>query len=729
MASFATSGILPCFGLNSDIKPRFQVRVRSSGSFDSTILSFDSIAVNGKKNGALIDRGIEEKVKSEALVDGKNGKVKSSIEPKKWVKDFGSRDLEPLWDDGYGTKTIKDYFDGAKEMIRPDGGPPRWFCPTECGKPLKNSPVLLFLPGVDGVGLGLTLNHKALGKVFEVRCLHIPVYDRTPFEVAFSHGGDHARIGLVKLVEETVRIEHASSPNKPIYLVGESIGGCLALAVAARNPEVDLVLIVANPATSFGRSHLQSFLPILEAVPDQLHNGLLSLLSPLTGNPVKMAMVNTEDRLPSRLKIGKFYQNLRSLLHSLSVVPDIIPKDTLIWKLKLLRSAADYVNACLHTVKAEVLLLASEKDYLLPSRDEAKRLKSLLQNCTVRNFKDNGHAIFLEDGVGLLTVIKGTSKYRLSKQFDFVSDYLPLSTSEFKSFFEEAYRLLLLAAGSTMFSTLKDGKIVRGLAGVPNEGPVLLVGYHMLMAFDIYPLAEGFLREKNIMLRGIGHPDLYTGKLESLSNEFAYADWIRVLGTVAGTASNFFKLLSTKSHVLLYPGGARESLHNKGEEYKLFWPDQQEFVRIAARFGATIVPFGTVGEDDLTHLVLDYHDMMKIPVVSDYIREVNNKATKIRDSSKGEVANQPVYIPGVLPKLPGRFYYLFGKPIQTKGMEEMLKDKENANQLYLHIKSEVENNIAYLLKKREEDPYRSLIDRTIYQALHSPLSNVPSFEP
>lgn len=53
--------------------------------------------------------------------------------------------------------------------------------------------------------------------------------------------------GLVKFVEETVRLEHASSPNKPIYLVGDSFGGCLVLAVAARNPEIDLVVILANP--------------------------------------------------------------------------------------------------------------------------------------------------------------------------------------------------------------------------------------------------------------------------------------------------------------------------------------------------------------------------------------------------------------------------------------------------------------------------------------------------
>lgn len=43
-------------------------------------------------------------------------------------------------------------------------------------------------------------------------------------------------------------------------------------------------------------------------------------------------------------------------------------------------------------------------------------------------------------------------------------------------------------------------------------------------------------------------------------------------------------------------------VYDQGEEYKLFWPDQPEFVRMAARFGATIVPFGVVGEDDLVEV-------------------------------------------------------------------------------------------------------------------------------
>lgn len=51
---------------------------------------------------------------------------------------------------------------------------------------------------------------------------------------------------LVKLVERTVKSENRQSPDTPIYLVGQSFGACLALVVAARNPEIDLILVLAN---------------------------------------------------------------------------------------------------------------------------------------------------------------------------------------------------------------------------------------------------------------------------------------------------------------------------------------------------------------------------------------------------------------------------------------------------------------------------------------------------
>ncbi|KAA3482399.1 acyltransferase-like protein chloroplastic [Gossypium australe] len=511
--------------------------------------------------------------------------------------------------------------------------------------------------------------------------------------------------GLVKLVEEAIRLEHASCLNTPIYLVGDSFGGCLALAVAARNPTIDLVLILANPATSFGRSQLQPLFPILEAFPDGLHVTIPYLLSLVMGEPVKMATVGIEGRLSPMQKIEQLSGNLTALLPLLSGMANIIPKETLVWKLKLLKTASAYTNSRLHAVKAEVLVLASDKDNMLPSRDEAQRLMNSLPNCKVRRFKDNGHTLLLEDSLNLLTIIKGTCKYRHSKKHDFIADFVPPSMSEFKYAFDEVAGYIRFASGSAMFSTMEDGKIVQGLAGVPNEGPVLLVGYHMLMGLELSCLIEAFLREKKIMVRGIAHPELFWGKLQSSSNEFAFSDWVKVMGALPVTANYLFKALSTKSHVLLYPGGAREALHYKGEEYKLFWPEQPEFVRMAARFGATIVPFGTVGEDDIAELVLDYNDWMKIPVINERIKESIRDGIRIRWRGRKPTALYPRDV--------------------TKDPRTVLLSVRKTDK----VKSEVEQCIDYLLKKREEDPYRSIIDRTIYGALYSSVDQVPAFKP
>uniref|UniRef100_A0A7N2L2Z4 Serine aminopeptidase S33 domain-containing protein n=1 Tax=Quercus lobata TaxID=97700 RepID=A0A7N2L2Z4_QUELO len=527
MASVIGFRVLPFFVSNSENKYKSRVQVRSLGDADAKLLPSDSVVVNGTSIGG-------ERGKGGTSINQGNGHLRSKVEEKRRGKDEALETLKPLWNDGYGTETVRDFFDMAKDIVKHDGRPPRWFCPVSCGRPLKDSPILLFLPGMDGTGLGLVLHHKALGKAFEVWCLHIPVHDRTPFE------------GLVKLVEETVRFKHALSPHKPIYLVGDSFGGCLALAVASRNPAIDLVLILSNPATSFGRSQLQPLFPILAAMPDGLHSAVPYLLSSIMGDPVKMAAVNIESSFPPGQRFERLSHSLTGLLPYLSGFDDIIPRDTLLWKLKLLKSAAAYANSRLHAVKAEVLVLASGKDNMLPSRDEAERLKNSLQDCVVRHFKDNGHTLLLEDGIGLMTVIKGTSKFRCSRRHSYALDFLPPSMTELNYFCDQMIGLLHLDSGSIPFSTLEDGKIVKGLARVPNEGPVILVGYHMLMGVELSSLAEGFLREKNIIARGLAHPMLFSRTAESSSSDFSLSDWMRVFGRSACYPKQSFQIAFNK---------------------------------------------------------------------------------------------------------------------------------------------------------------------------------------
>lgn len=140
MASVVGFGGPHFFALSSENKPRFQVQVRSLGNQDASVLSSDSVVVNGASV-------VGEKEGSRPLVDQGNGRLRHKLKEKERIEDDVLESLEPLWDDGYGTVTVKDYFDATEEMIKPDGGPPRWFSPLACNRPLKDSPILLFLPG------------------------------------------------------------------------------------------------------------------------------------------------------------------------------------------------------------------------------------------------------------------------------------------------------------------------------------------------------------------------------------------------------------------------------------------------------------------------------------------------------------------------------------------------------------------------------------------------------
>ncbi|CAL5368657.1 unnamed protein product [Camellia sinensis] len=368
-----------------------------------------------------------------------------------------------------------------------------------------------------------------------------------------------------------------------------------------------------------------------------------------------------------------------------------------------------------------------------------------------------------EDGVDLVTIIMGTSFYHRARYLDYASDYLPPSPSELKKI-HESLRWIEVATSPVMLSTLEDGKVVRGLAGIPSEGPVLLVGYHMLLGLEMVPIVSSFWAKRNILLRGIAHPMMYRNLRNGespLIPDISTYDILRIMGAGPVSVTNFYKLLSSNAHVLLYPGGMRE-----GEEYKLFWPEQSEFVRLAARFGATIIPFGSVGEDDIGQLLVDYDDLMKVPHIKAKIKEVAEavlqSSGKFTDGHKagtsvqkagwrpdmtikinktlgrelwktetdddGELGNQDPHLPLILTKLPGRFYNLFGKPIETEGRKRELRNRDKSQELYLEVKSEVERCMAYLKDKREHDPYRNILPQTIYQAMHGFDCEVPTFK-
>ncbi|CAD5333636.1 Alpha/beta hydrolase fold-1 [Arabidopsis thaliana x Arabidopsis arenosa] len=634
---------------------------------------------------------------------GIGGKLKVTVNPYSYTEEVRPEER----------KSLTDFLTEAGDFVNSDGGdggPPRWFSPLECGARAPESPLLLYLPGIDGTGLGLIRQHKRLGEIFDIWCLHFPVKDRTP-----------AR-DIGKLIEKTVRSEHYRFPNRPIYIVGESIGASLALDVAASNPDIDLVLILANPVTRFNNLMLQPVLALLEILPD----GVPGLITENFGFYQEMfeTMLNENDAAQmGRGLLGDFFatsSNLPTLIR-------IFPKDTLLWKLQLLKSASASANSQMDTVNAQTLILLSGRDQWLMNKEDIERLRGALPRCEVRELENNGQFLFLEDGVDLVSIIKRAYYYRRGKSLDYISDYILPTPFEFKEY-EESQRLLTAVTSPVFLSTLKNGAVVRSLAGIPSEGPVLYVGNHMLLGMELHAIALHFLKERNILLRGLAHPLMFTKKTGSKLPDMQLYDLFRIIGAVPVSGMNFYKLLRSKAHVALYPGGVREALHRKGEEYKLFWPEHSEFVRIASKFGAKIIPFGVVGEDDLCEMVLDYDDQMKIPFLKNLIEEITQDSVNLRNDEEGELGKQDLHLPGIVPKIPGRFYAYFGKPIDTEGREKELNNKEKAHEVYLQVKSEVERCMNYLKIKRETDPYRNILPRSLYYLTHGFSSQIPTFD-
>ena len=183
-----------------------------------------------------------------------------------------------------------------------------------------------------------------------------------------------------------------------------------------------------------------------------------------------------------------------------------------------------------------------------------------------------------------------------------------------------------------------------------------------------------------------------------------------------------FKLLKRGENVLLYPGGVREAFKSTkaGESYKLFWPEgTSDFARVAARFGATIVPVAAVGAEESFEMILDADELLALPVVGDRLRESAKSAPVGR-------AGERFVGPLSVPTLPDRFYFCFGRPIETDAVDA--SDAAACEELYSEVQRELEGDLAWLLARRTEDPYRAPVPRVPVEASWEWKKQAPSFK-
>ncbi len=236
-------------------------------------------------------------------------------------------------------------------------------------------PLFLFLPGMDGTGLLFNRQANALKQHFDIRC------------AALLPSRDDSWETLAEQVIQALQAEQKKIPDREIVLCGESFGGCLALLVAMKAPALVNGLIVVNPATAFIRRFWATWAAsIIKLLPDVSYALACSVLLPFLADLSEVDIHEAQALVSAMQSVG--YEVAAQRVELLSRFP---------------LTTGDY-----RRITQPTLIVASDRDRLLPSVDEGYWLASLIPNATVHRLPNSGHACLLERNMELMAIMKAS---------------------------------------------------------------------------------------------------------------------------------------------------------------------------------------------------------------------------------------------------------------------------------------------------------------------------------
>ncbi|MEW6126159.1 MAG: alpha/beta hydrolase [Acidobacteriota bacterium] len=230
-------------------------------------------------------------------------------------------------------------------------------------------PLLIYVSGLDGSG--------------ELFYKQLPSLTRN-YRIVTYRLREDARATYDDLSDDIASIIEDLGETQAIIL-GESFGGTIVLHFALRYPTFTQRLVLVNSFPYYRRrlriqlaAFLASALPARFVVPFRLTSAALGLL---------VDRVSREDR-------KKIVQILRS-----------VEMKSYARRLQLI-AQVDVTNR-LNEIQAPTLLIATERDLLVPSVREAREMQKRIPNATVKILRRKGHACLLRDDVKLYELIKG----------------------------------------------------------------------------------------------------------------------------------------------------------------------------------------------------------------------------------------------------------------------------------------------------------------------------------
>eukprot|EP00850_Spirogloea_muscicola_P020586 SM000220S07065 [mRNA] locus=s220:160764:166670:- [translate_table: standard] len=586
---------------------------------------------------------------------------------------------------------------------------------------LDRRPLLVYVPGMDGTGQTVRPQLTGLNdagwvlkvpaeQTYDIACIYLPSNDRSTWAELVA-----AAVPLLR----TEALIGGSGKQRSVTLLAESFGSCLALRIARAAPDLISRMVLINPATGFKSGNpLISFCAwtgLLAAFPDVFYGTAQDVLLPLMVKRNRVSRTSNKDLLSP---------------------VDFVPSACAAWRLAMLNDEAGLEERDLAEIKTPTLLIASCKDRVLPSMAEGTRLQKLLGSARRYLLPESGHTALLEDDIDIANIMKqnGFEVLKSAPEEDGNAEASSSSSTASTVRLVKAEQKMLRKKEAVPDETMDEmGRIlepwrvltsplVSGEENLPNPNaqprrPVLFVGNHTLFGLYDSPTLVYELYLRGFRCRGLAHPGHWLSGASTLLERY---------GNVKATPRAAYKLLKEGEDVLLFPGGGREVSKRKGEEYKLMWKEKVDFVRMASRFGAIIVPFGALGADDAYKLLIDTDDILESPagpLIRNIMRRFNldaEEAVYPITAFPGTSIPSPIPLPTI-----ERMYFHFAKPVDTAQYCCNLNDAKECADLYKLIRSEVENSISYLKEVRARDPERTLPARLLAKARRL----LPEFSP
>ncbi len=235
----------------------------------------------------------------------------------------------------------------------------------------QHLPLLIYFPGMDGTGALFGRQQAQLAPYFDICCLSISRHNLL--------GWDKLVDGVLELIEGEL-----AGNERELHLCGESFGACLAMLVAAQIPQINQLILI-NPASSFGR------LPWLtmgslgaHILPEPLYQLSARVLAGLLIETDRVVPIDRQKLIEAMLSIDS---------------------KTVAWRLSLLRGFQ--VNIAIpDLIGIPALLLAGERDRLLPSKLEVQIIHQQLPKSKIILLPYSGHACLLERDINLAQIIR-----------------------------------------------------------------------------------------------------------------------------------------------------------------------------------------------------------------------------------------------------------------------------------------------------------------------------------